>query len=31
MCSQIIAAQQTEFQTMQGWLADWYSVDKNPR
>lgn len=30
MCAQIIAAQQSEIDTMQGWLADWYGVDHEP-
>ena len=30
MCSQIIAAQQSEIETMQGWLADWYAVGHEP-
>lgn len=30
MCSQIIAAQQSEIETMQGWLAAWYGVEHEP-
>lgn len=30
MCSQIIAAQQSEIETMQGWLTNWYGVTHEP-
>ena len=30
MCSQIITAQQSEIETMQGWLTDWYGVTHEP-
>lgn len=30
MCADIIAAQQAEIETLQGWLAEWYGVDYEP-